>query len=1005
MGGTSESPTPDLKLFRDVFNASPIGMVVENLDGQPLFVNPAFCSFLGFDAEELCGKHCVDFSPAEDAAKDWALFQQLRAGSIGHYQMEKRYFRRDGSLIWGRLSISLLSGGPSPLVLAMVEDITEKKAAEESRFRHVAIVESSEDAIISKDLDACITSWNAGAERMFGYKEAEVIGQPITILIPPELRSEEVDIIRRLTAGDRIEHYETKRVTKTGKLIDVSLTIGPIKDSTGEVVGFTKIAHDITNRKRAEHAIKESEARFRLVADTAPVLIWMSGTDKLCSYFNKPWLDFTGRSLEQELGDGWAEAVHSYDLKRCLDTYIQSFDKREKFKMEYRLRRHDGEYRWILDIGVPRLNQDRSFAGYIGIAVDVTEQKMAEDGLRELNQALEGQTALLQSREELLRTFVRNVPAGVAMLDREMRYLEVSDRWCADYSVDSSQVLGHSHYEIFPEVPDRWKEIHRRALNGETLRADEDAWEREDGITWVRWEVRPWQTSAGNIGGIIIFAENVTRRKQVKEALRASEERLRLAQRAASIGTFEWNVQTGAESWTPELETMYGLTPGGFGGTHSGWTSLIHADDREKVQLLADETLKTGRPMAGEWRVVWPDRTVHWIAGRWQVLMDENGRPWRVVGVNIDVTERKRAEHELSEANERLRLALEAGKSSEELLMIFVKKVPVAVAMLDHELRYLQVSDRWCSDNGVEAQELLGRPREVFPEMPERWKEVNRRALQGETLRADEDSWESAGSTRWARWEVRPWRKPDGNIGGILVFAEDITERKRMEQTLSDMTRKLIESQDQERARIARELHDDIVQRLALSAVELGELQQSLQGEPPENKQRIAALGQTITEISTDLQTMSHELHSSKLEYLGLAVAARSCCREFAEHHKLDIDFQCHDVPARLPQEVSLCLFRVLQEALNNAVKYSGSRKIQVRLWETSGELHLTTNDSGKGFDLEQALQGAGLGLISMRERVRLTGGTITIDSGPNHGTRIHARVPMPSEQRQQIAG
>jgi len=125
----------DPQLFRDAFNASPIGIVVEDLDGQPLFANPAFCAFLGLSQEELRHKHCVDFSPPEDAERDWALFQQLRAGSIDHYQLEKRYFRKDGSLVWGSLSISLLNSPPSSLVLAMVEDITEKKNAEEARFR------------------------------------------------------------------------------------------------------------------------------------------------------------------------------------------------------------------------------------------------------------------------------------------------------------------------------------------------------------------------------------------------------------------------------------------------------------------------------------------------------------------------------------------------------------------------------------------------------------------------------------------------------------------------------------------------------------------------------------------------------------------------------------------------------------------------------------------------------------------------------------------------------
>src|SRR5215470_11006995 len=132
MREASQTDTPDTQVFRDVFNSTAIGIAIEDMNGQPLFVNPAFCSMLGFSEVELRSKHCVDFSPPEDAAKDWALFQQLRAGSIDRYQIEKRYFRRDGSLVWGSLSISLLNSRPSPLVIAMVQDITEKKTAEEA---------------------------------------------------------------------------------------------------------------------------------------------------------------------------------------------------------------------------------------------------------------------------------------------------------------------------------------------------------------------------------------------------------------------------------------------------------------------------------------------------------------------------------------------------------------------------------------------------------------------------------------------------------------------------------------------------------------------------------------------------------------------------------------------------------------------------------------------------------------------------------------------------------
>src|SRR5262245_197898 len=217
MSESKEQPRPAGDIFYDAFRSSPIGIVLEDLEGRVLFVNPAFCSMLGFSEEEMLSKHCVDFSPAEDAAKDWALFQQLRAGSIDHYHLDKRYFRRDGSLVWGRLSISLTPHPQSPLVIAMVEDITEKMLAEAELQRHAAIVKSTDDAIFSRTPDGIILSWNNGAQNLFGYTEAEAIGRPITIIVPDELHEEAIDILNRVRNGEHIQRYETVRMTKEGK--------------------------------------------------------------------------------------------------------------------------------------------------------------------------------------------------------------------------------------------------------------------------------------------------------------------------------------------------------------------------------------------------------------------------------------------------------------------------------------------------------------------------------------------------------------------------------------------------------------------------------------------------------------------------------------------------------------------------------------------------------------------------------------------------------------------
>jgi PAS domain S-box-containing protein len=588
MGEAAQTRTPDTQLFRDVFNASPIGIAVENLEGQPLFVNPAFCSMLGFSEEELRNKHCVDFSPPEDAEKDWALFQQLKAGSIDHYQLEKRYFRKDGSLVWGRLSISLLNSRPSPLVIAMVEDITDKKRAEEARFRHAAIVESSEDAIASGTLDGIIVSWNTGAQHMYGYTEAEAVGKPITILVPRELRDEENKILETVRAGGHISQFETVRVAKTGKRINVSLTISPIKDSSGRMVGVSGIARDITERKRSEQALLSSEQRYRLL-------------------------------------------------------------------------------------------------------------------------------------------FERNV-AGVAIGSMDGRVLDCNDGW--------ARILGYES-------------------RGEVL------------------------------------------------------------------------------------------------GRHA---SELYFNPEERQPLL-DEVRERQAVFSRELKLKRKDGSPVWVLFNAAALNAEHGAP----------------------------------------------------------------------------------------------------ILQGTMI--------------------------------------DISEWKRSEEALSGMTRKLIESQEQERARIGRELHDDINQRLAMLSIEAAQLLET----PSEIENRVQEFRKRISEISTDVQGLSHDLHSSKLEYLGVVAGIKSWCKEFGERQRVEIDFS-NDVHSALPFEIGLSLFRVLQEALHNATKHSGVKRIELQVREDSGEIHLIIRDSGKGFDVEAALQGKGLGLTSMRERVRLVNGTISIESKPMGGTIIHVRVPLESK-------
>ena len=278
---------------------------------------------------------------------------------------------------------------------------TAERDAEELRSRLAAIVASSDDAIISKNLEGIIVTWNEGATRIFGYTPEEVIGKSITILIPPDRISEEPAILARLRQGQRVDHFETVRVRKDGSLLDISLSVSPVRNAAGEVVGASKIARDISQQKRAEEALRVSNERFRLMADSAPVLIWIADHTKGRNWFNRRWLEFTGRSSEQEAGFGWTQNVHEDDLAGCLQAYAEGFDTRRSFRSEYRVRRADGMARWIIEQAHPLFEgPGGAFSGYIGSCVDITESKQIQS---EREETLKAERAAREEAERVGR--------------------------------------------------------------------------------------------------------------------------------------------------------------------------------------------------------------------------------------------------------------------------------------------------------------------------------------------------------------------------------------------------------------------------------------------------------------------------------------------------------------------------------------------------------------------------------------------------------------------------
>jgi PAS domain S-box-containing protein len=485
----------------------------------------------------------------------------------------------------------------------------------------------------------------------------------------------------------------------------------------------------------------------------------------------------------------------------------------------------------------------------------------------------------------------------------------------------------------------------------------------------------------------MVLAALVEQHKQSEEALRQSEERLRLAVQAGKMFAYEWDATSDRIVRSAESAQILGVADAAH-DTGQQTLAEVHPDDRARLIGAIAELNPTNPTLDISYRVLRPDGTVIWLQRSSRAQFDGQGRMLRLIGIVADITARKLAETELALAHDRLRLAMESGKS----------------VAWDWDVK--SGRDSWFGDLrtvfGIPSDSFVGNVdefrRRVHPDDRERvWKSANDAMRDHKPYTVEFRTVWPDGTVRWVEATGKFYYSPDGEAERMLGMDVDITERKLAEQALAAMRRSLIEAQEQERTRIARDLHDDTNQRLALLAVAIDQLKRDLPSPTTAILGLVDRLRRETSEISNDIQALSHELHSPRLEYLGLVAAMKGFCKEFGAHQKVEIDFKSHDLPTPLPPDISLCLFRVLQEALHNSAKHSGAQRYEVQLWGASGEIHLRVSDSGAGFDLEAAMKSRGIGLTTMQERLQLVKGNFSINSQPQRGTTIHARVPLNS--------
>lgn len=422
------------------------------------------------------------------------------------------------------------------------------------------------------------------------------------------------------------------------------------------------------------------------------------------------------------------------------------------------------------------------------------------------------------------------------------------------------------------------------------------------------------------------------------------------------------------------VEDILGYPVKGWLKDPSFWEEHLHPEDRERTVALAAKAVREQRNHELEYRMIAADGRIVWLHEIVNVIV-ENGVTIELVGVSGDITARKR---------------------TEESMALFRKLIDGsndAIEVVDPAtLHFLDVNEKACLDLGYQREEMLSMTvYDIDPVLdPSLHTRIDEKLRESGFVIMESQHRRKDGSTFPVEINIT-YIQLDRDYAVAVV--RDITERKVAEGTLSKLPRRLIEAQEKERSRVARELREDLSQRMAILQIGLGQFERAVPGLPSQVRIQLHGLTEAARQVASGIYDLSHQLHPSLLDLLGPVASIESLCRELSDRHHLRIQFVHHRVPEQIPADATLCLYRVTQEALRNVVKHSGAAEAKVELSGREDRIELCISDSGVGFSPESAKQTSGLGLISMQERLRLVGGQLSVESAPSHGTRIRVRI------------